>query len=56
MGYLGSLADLILPFSEGTSNVLRNRRLMFKAAPQLVCNTEYDNKDLKEALLQAVKV
>ena len=29
---------------------------MFKASPQLVCNTEYDNKDLKEALLQTVKV
>lgn len=56
MGLLGSIADIILPFSQGTSNVLRNRRLMFKAAPQLVCNTEYDNRDLKEALLQPAKV
>ena len=32
-GYMGSLADMILPFSVKVSNLLRNRRLMFKACP-----------------------
>ena len=45
-----SLADMILPFSVKVSNLLRNRRLMFKACPQLVRQTEYDCKDLQEAL------
>lgn len=49
-GYMGSLADMILPFSVKVSNLLRNRRLMFKACPQLVRQTEYDCKDLQEAL------
>lgn len=51
-GLLGNIADQIVDFCPEVSNVLRNRRLMFKAAPTLVCNTEYDCKDLKEALLQ----
>lgn len=55
-GYLASLADLLVNVCPAVSNVLRNRRLMFKAAPQLVQNTEYDCKDVKEALTQAVKV
>lgn len=49
-GYMGSLADMILPFSVKVSNLLRNRRLMFKACPELVRQTEYDCKDLQEAL------
>ena len=49
-GYLGSIADMILPFSVKTSNMLRNRRLMFKACPQLVRQTQYDCKDLQDAL------
>lgn len=32
-GYMGSLADMILPFSVKVSNLIRNRRLMFKACP-----------------------
>lgn len=47
---MGSLADMILPFSVKVSNLLRNRRLMFKACPELVRQTEYDCKDLQEAL------
>jgi len=30
---MDSLADMILPFSVKVSNLLRNRRLMFKACP-----------------------
>ena len=55
-GYLATLADMLVNVCPAVSNVLRNRRLMFKAAPQLVQNTEYDCKDVKEALTQAVKV
>ena len=50
-GLLGNIADNLVAYCPAVSNVLRNRRLMFKAAPTLVCNTEYDCKDLKEALL-----
>lgn len=49
-GYMGSLADMILPFSTKVSNLLRNRRLMFKGCPELLRQTEYDCKDLQEAL------
>lgn len=55
-GYMGTLADMLVNIYPDISNVLRNRRLMFKAAPQMIQNTEYDCKDLKEALIQPVKV
>ena len=55
-GHLATLADMLVNVCPAVSNVLRNRRLMFKAAPQLVQNTEYDCKDVKEALTQPVKV
>ena len=55
-GYMGTLADQLVNTYPDISNILRNRRLMFKAAPQLVKNTEYDCKDLREALLHSVKV
>lgn len=51
IGSLGILADDILPYSKCASNVLRNRRIMFKAAPELVRDTEYDCKDFREALI-----
>lgn len=50
-GLLGNIADTLVNFCPEVSNILRNRRLMFKAAPTLVCNTEYDCKDLKTVLL-----
>lgn len=55
-GYMSTLADMLVNIYPDISNVLRNRRLMFKAAPQMVQNTQYDCKDLKEALLQPAKV
>lgn len=55
-GAMANLAQFLSPFCPEISNVLRNRRLMFKFAPQLVQNTEYDCKDLKEALIHPVKV
>lgn len=55
-GAMANLAQFLSPFCPEISNVLRNRRLMFKFAPELVQNTEYDCKDLKEALIHPVKV
>lgn len=49
-GYMSSIADMLLPFSKQVANTLRNRRLLFKAAPQLVQNTQYDCKDVLQAL------
>lgn len=47
---MGVIADMLLPFSPQVSNMLRNRRLMFKACPDLVRNTCYDCKDLVAAM------
>lgn len=49
-GYMSSIADMLLPFSKHVANTIRNRRLLFKAAPQLVQNTQYDCKDILQAL------
>lgn len=51
-GLLGSIADLILPYSTSASNILRNRRIMFRAAPQLVRDTQYDCKDFRQAIIK----
>ena len=37
-GYLGNIADELVPFCPDVSNVLRNRLLVFRASPQLVQN------------------
>ena len=55
-GLMTNIAQDLVNFCPDISNVLRNRRLMFKFAPELVQNTEYDCKDLKEALIHPVKV
>lgn len=51
-GLSGSVADLILPYSAAASNILRNRRIMFRAAPQLVRDTQYDCKDFRQAIVK----
>ena len=51
-GYMGNIADSLVAYCPDVSNVMRNRRLIFKAAPELVMNTEYDCKDVKRAMLQ----
>ena len=50
-GLMSGLADSILPYSSVAANILRNRRIMFRAAPELVRDTEYDCKDYREALI-----
>lgn len=45
-GRMVSLADMFLPFSADLSNMLRNRRLIFKAAPSLSKGTEYSGQDI----------
>lgn len=45
-GRMVSLADMFLPFSVDLSNMLRNRRLIFKAAPSLSKGTEYSGQDI----------
>lgn len=49
-GQMGVLQDTILPYSKNISNILRNRRLIFKYAPQMMRNTQYDCKDILTAL------
>ena len=45
-GRMVDLADMFLPFSVDISNMLRNRRLIFKAAPSLSKGTEYSGQDI----------
>lgn len=49
-GQMGILEDAILQYSIAAGNVLRNRRLLFKYAPQMIRNTQYDCKDLLKFL------
>lgn len=49
-GYMSTLSDLLLPFSSTCSNVLRNRRLMFRYTIDLVRNSDYDNSDILKVL------
>lgn len=50
------MADDLVPFCPEVSNVLRNRRLLFRATPELIKDTEFDCKDLERALTQPTKV
>ena len=49
-GCLANLANDLLPFSKTASNILRNRRIMFKVSPQLTRDTQYDCKDFIKAI------
>ena len=54
-GQSGVLQDMFLPYSKDISNILRNRRLIFKYTPELMQNTQYDFKDLKQWLSKVNK-
>lgn len=49
-GKMVQLADQLLPFSDQVANIVRNRRLLFKAAPSLSIGTPYSCQDIYEAL------
>ena len=49
-GRMVNLADTLLPFSSAISNMVRNRRLIFKAAPSLSKGTEYSCQDILSCL------
>lgn len=49
-GKMVQLADQLLPFSEQVANIIRNRRLLFKAAPSLSIGTPYSCQDIYDAL------
>lgn len=48
-GKMVQLADQLLPFSEQVANIIRNRRLLFKAAPSLCIGTPYSCQDIYDA-------
>lgn len=52
-GLMANLADQLVNFSVEAANILRNRRLLFKASVQLTRDSEYDCKDFIAALKES---
>lgn len=49
-GQASVIEDMLLPVSKDISNILRNRRLIFKLVPHLIKDTEYNYTDILNAL------
>lgn len=55
-GLMANIADELSDYCPEVSNVLRNRRLLFRATPELIKDTEFDCRDVEKALTQPAKV
>ena len=55
-GLMANIADDLVDYCPEVSNVLRNRRLLFRATPELIKDTEFDCRDIEKALTQPAKV
>ena len=55
-GLMANIADELSDYCPEVSNVLRNRRLLFRVTPELIKDTEFDCRDVEKALTQPAKV